>query len=93
MAQTLDAISPSSLLRRLDCAEALRRTGFPISPKTLATMATRGGGPPFHKFGRAVLYRWEDALAWAEARLSPPISSSSEAQTSMATTHADGGHQ
>ncbi len=60
------------------CAEALTEHGFPVSAKTLATMATRGGGPPFHKFGRAVLYRWGDALAWAEARLSAPRRTTSE---------------
>lgn len=70
---------PSSvLLRRGACAVNLTRAGFPITPKTLASMATRGGGPPYHKFGRAVLYRWSDALAWAEARLSPARRSSSE---------------
>jgi hypothetical protein len=42
-------------------------------------MATRGGGPPYHKFGRTVLYRWSDVLAWAEARLSPPFTSTSQA--------------
>jgi hypothetical protein len=70
---------PSSvLLRRGVCAVSLTRAGFPISPKTLASMATRGGGPPYHKFGRAVLYRWSDALAWAEARLGPVRRSSSD---------------
>jgi hypothetical protein len=72
-------LAPSALLRRDDCATTLTRAGFPISPKTLATMASRGGGPPYHKFGRAVVYRWSEVLAWAEARLSPPMSSSSDA--------------
>ena len=42
-------------------------------------MATRGGGPPYQIFGRWPLYRWGDALAWAEARLSQPRRSTSEA--------------
>jgi hypothetical protein len=69
---------PSTLLCREDCAEKLSEAGYPVSPNTLATMATRGGGPRFHKFGSRVLYRWADALAWAEGRLRGPVHSSSE---------------
>jgi hypothetical protein len=76
--QTQEKVPGSALLRRYDCAITLTQIGFPVSPKTLATMASRGGGPPYHKFGRAVVYRWSEVLAWAEARLSPPITSSSE---------------
>jgi hypothetical protein len=72
-------LPPSALLRRSPCAEALSEYGYPIRPKTLSTMATRGGGPPYHHFGRTVLYRWSDVLAWAEARLTPARHSSSEA--------------
>ncbi len=75
----LQTVPGSALLRREECAKALTRAGFRTSPKTLATKATRGDGPPYRKFGRTVLYRWSEVLAWAEARLSPPITSSSEA--------------
>ena len=74
-----ETLAGTALLRREDCAKALTRAGFRTSPKTLASKATRGGGPPYHKFGRTVLYRWSEVLAWAEARLSPPMTSSSEA--------------
>jgi len=74
-------IAPSTLLRRADCAAKLSEAGYPISAKTLASMATRGGGPSFHKFGSRVLYRWADALAWAEARLRGPVHSSSELES------------
>ncbi len=67
------------LLRRKAAAEALTEAGYPISEKTLATKAVRGGGPPYQKFGRTVLYRWADTLAWAEGRLSSPRCSTSEA--------------
>jgi hypothetical protein len=67
-----------SLLTRERTAAALTEAGFPIKSKTLATKATRGGGPPYRKFGLRVLYRWGDALAWAEARLSEAHSSTSE---------------
>lgn len=67
-----------ALLRRVETAAALTGAGFPIAAKTLATMATRGGGPTYRTFGRTVLYRWGDALAWAENRLSAPRGSTSE---------------
>jgi hypothetical protein len=70
---------PNTLLRRRPAAEALTAAGFPVSEKTLATKAVRGGGPPYRLFGRTVLYRWADALAWAESRLSAPRCSTSEA--------------
>jgi hypothetical protein len=78
MSQIQETVPTSALIRRNECARILTSAGFPISPKTLATMASRGGGPPYHKFGRAVLYRWSDALAWAQSRLSPPRHSTSE---------------
>lgn len=72
------SLKPDALLRRREAAEALSSMGFPTSEKTLATKATRGGGPPFRRYGRIPLYRWGDALAWAENRLSPPLRSTSE---------------
>jgi hypothetical protein len=72
-------MNPDTLLRREATAEALTALGFQTKAATLATKATRGGGPPFRLFGRIPLYRWGDTLAWAEARLSPPRGSTSEA--------------
>ena len=70
---------PDSLLSRPAVAEALTKSGYPIKAKTLATMATRGGGPPYRLFGARTLYRWGDALSWAENRLSAPRASTSAA--------------
>src|SRR5580658_3353380 len=70
---------PDSKLRCRVTAEALAAKGYPTSEKTLATKATRGGGPPHQLFGRIPLYRWGDALAWAESKLSAPRHSTSEA--------------
>lgn len=69
---------PNALLTREQAAAALNAAGFPVSPKTLATKATRGGGPIFQRFGRRPLYRWGDAIRWAEARLASPITSTAE---------------
>jgi hypothetical protein len=71
--------NPDALLTRQQAATALTESGFPISPKTLATMACRGGGPPFHRFGPRVLYQWGSSITWAKERLSPVMYSTSEA--------------
>jgi hypothetical protein len=72
---------PDTLLRRAKLAERLTERGFPVKAKTLATKASRGGGPPYELFGRIPLYRWGPALAWATGRLSKPIRSTSEVDT------------
>jgi excisionase family DNA binding protein len=37
-----------------------------LSPRTLEKFRVVGGGPAFHKFGRRVLYSYEDLETWAE---------------------------
>jgi hypothetical protein len=69
---------PEILLRRGDAANSLREAGYPIARATLATLASRGGGPAYRRFGRVPLYRWGDLLEWAESRLSAPMRSTSE---------------
>ena len=70
--------TPNSLLTRDTNSPGAHRGWLPGQAKTLATKATRGGGPPYRKFGLRVLYRWGDALAWAEGRLSAACCSTSE---------------
>ena len=70
---------PEALLRRREVAKALTAAGYPVAEATLATKATRGGGPPFRRFGRVPLYRWRDALAWAQEQLTPLLRNTSEA--------------
>jgi hypothetical protein len=65
--QDLDA-----LLTRDQTAVALTQAGFPVRSATLATKACRGGGPEFKLFGTRPMYRWGDALAWAQAKLTAP---------------------
>lgn len=69
---------PNALLLRVPTAAALTAAGYPVKPKTLATKATRGGGPPYRLFGRRALYRWGDALGWAQDQLSAPRGNTSE---------------
>jgi hypothetical protein len=66
-----------TVLRRAATARALTEAGHPIAPATLATMASRGGGPPYRLWGRVPLYRWGDALAWARSRTNDPLRTSS----------------
>ena len=72
------------LLTRQRVAEALTAAGYPISHRTLATKATRGGGPPYSLFSGRALYRWGDALEWAESLTTAPRRSTSEADVHAA---------
>jgi hypothetical protein len=67
-----------ALLTRNQTAAALTEAGFPTSPATLSTKATRGGGPPYQRWGPRVIYRWGTSLEWAKTRLSTPVRSTSE---------------
>lgn len=71
--------APEARLTRQQLAHALTEAGYPISHTTLASKATRGGGPPFQHWGPKPIYRWADALKWAEGRISPPVCTTSEA--------------
>lgn len=54
------------------------RWGIRRTPKTLAKLATIGGGPAYRKDGRLVLYAVADLDEWARARLAPSYTSTSE---------------
>ena len=75
---------PDTWLGRKPGAAALTEAGLPTSPATLATLASRGGGPVYRRYGPRVLYRWGDLLAWAESRLGPPIRSTAELDSARA---------
>jgi hypothetical protein len=70
---------PDVRLTRERTAEALTALGFPISARTLATKATRGGGPPYSLFNNRAMYRWQDALDWARSLTTAPRRSTAEA--------------
>jgi hypothetical protein len=71
-------INLDTLLDRKATAQALTSRGFKTKESTLTTLASRGDGPIFQKFGRRVVYKWANALAWAQSRLSAPVTSTSE---------------
>jgi hypothetical protein len=70
--------NPDALLTRRKTAAALTEAGYLTAYNTLGRMAHHGTGPRFYKFGNYALYRWRDALAWAEAKLGAPRSSTRE---------------
>ena len=45
---------PDMLFTRRDGAAALTDAGFPTRPATLATLASRGGGPLYRRYGNRV---------------------------------------
>jgi hypothetical protein len=59
---------PDTLLSRKDTAAALTAAGYKTAPSTLATLASRGGGPPMRKYGKYPVYPLGAALAWALGR-------------------------
>lgn len=72
-------MSHPTYLRRRTAAEYLRANrGIPCSEKTLAKLACIGGGPVYRLFGRFPLYLIADLDAYAEAKLSKPVHSTSE---------------
>ena len=66
-------------LRRKDVPGYLAdKFGIPIALSTLNKLATIGGGPSMQYVGRIPLYHVDDLDIWAEAKLSPPVTSTSE---------------
>jgi hypothetical protein len=66
-------------LTRAEAAAYLTERGLPISKNTLQKMATVGGGPPYQIFGNKALHEPAKLDEWAEAKLSAPRRTTSEA--------------
>jgi hypothetical protein len=75
--------NPNTLLTREQTARALTAAGFPVAAATLATLASRGGGPGFRSFGARRLYEWRTAWEWARAKLGPLQRSTSESDVAQ----------
>lgn len=63
---------------RKEAAALLTGWGFPTAKSTLDTLATRGGGPKFSKWGRFVVYAESDLRAWVKSKIGPTFSSTAE---------------
>jgi len=66
-------------LNRSEAADYLTQQGLTVARGTLQKLVSVGGGPTYHKFGRRAVYRQEDLIAWAQARMSAPRRSTSGA--------------
>jgi hypothetical protein len=79
--KTLAPANTSRLfLRRAESAAYVStKFGFPCSKQWLAKLAVTGGGPLYRKAGRIPIYAPADLDAWAEARISSPRRSTSDA--------------
>ena len=70
---------PHHYMLRPEAAKFLTDRGFPTAKNTLQKYATTGGGPVYRIYGNRALYTPEDLLDWADAKLSAPRRSTSEA--------------
>lgn len=70
-------IEKPRLRRREVPAYLMEKHGIPIAFATLNKMATVGGGPAMRYVGSIPLYDISDLDAWAEAKLSAPVTSTS----------------
>jgi hypothetical protein len=77
------------LTRKETSAYLKDETGIQRTAKTLAKLATIGGGPPFRKDGNRVLYDPEDLDDWAESILSPLVSSTAQLVVLTHTENSD----
>jgi len=73
------AMSDTAYLHRPESADFLTERGFHTTKFTLQKYATTGGGPVYRIWGNRALYLPDDLLDWANAKLSAPRRSTSEA--------------
>ncbi len=78
LALDLTSLTAATLLSRRQAAAALTAAGFRTAPSTLDTLASRGGGPVYRRYGPRVVYAWADLLNWAQSKLSQPVRSTAE---------------
>ena len=71
-------IAPKPLLGRAEAAKFLTELGLNSSKKSLEKAAWCGGGPPYRRYGKRVLYTPSDLLEHAQDRLSAPAASAAE---------------
>ncbi len=64
---------------RSEAAEYLTNRGLPIAKSTLQKLACTGGGPVYRIWGNRAVYAIEDLDSYAEAKLTPPRNSTSQA--------------
>jgi hypothetical protein len=79
--------APPTLLRRRAASEYLREHwAVRASEQTLAKYAVQGCGPAFQRYLRDVVYTAQNLDEWARTRLSKPLRSTSQTDTSTPRT-------
>lgn len=63
---------------RRGAAQYLTEQGYPTAWTTLQKLACIGGGPVYRLFGNRTVYDTDDLDAWAKARTSAPLTSTSD---------------
>jgi len=76
--------APDDLLTRTQAAAALTAAGYPTATATLATKASRGGGPLYRTYSGRALYRRVDLMEWAESCTGAPRRTTAEATAQKA---------
>jgi hypothetical protein len=72
-------LDPDTMLSDIQASEALaEKPGLRIAATTLQTKRSRGGGPPYQKFGPHVRYKWGSLLAWAQSQLTPEVDNTAQ---------------
>ncbi len=69
----------NTYLDRNEASAYLTGRGLRVSKNTLGKWATTGGGPTYQRFGLRAVYTKTDLDTWAEAKLSTPRCSTSDA--------------
>jgi hypothetical protein len=87
MSEQPAAIDDRPLTRKQAAGYITEKFGLPMSPATLASYASKGGGPEFHKNGRRTFYPKPDLDAWVIGRRTQTYHSTShEAETKRAAS-------
>lgn len=75
----------SGLTRKDACEYLFKKYGAAgkVSPITLRTLASTGGGPVYRKVGKFCFYREIDLDAWMASRTSGTVRKASEIQQAM----------
>lgn len=72
-------MDPNTPLRRDEASAYIRdHYRLPCSEKYLAKLAVVGGGPLFRKASRFPIYDIVDLDAWAQSRIGPKVTSTSQ---------------
>jgi hypothetical protein len=61
-----------------EAPEYIRSKGGRATPATLATLRSKGSGPPFKKMTGGIIYRQTGLDKWIEEHSSPEVNSTSE---------------